>query len=149
MIGRILSRLGQAPRPEAPADERLALAALLVRLARADGVYDPAEIARIDAVLAARFSLSAEAAAALRRRGEALEAEAADTVRFTRRIKEMVPLEERMAIIEALWEIALADSAMDDEEAGLMRLVASLLGISDRDSALARRRVRARRRPEG
>ncbi len=146
MIGRILSRLSQAPRPEAPADERLALAALLVRLARADGVYDPAEIARIDKVLAARFALPTGEAAALRRRAEALESEATDTVRFTRKIKDMVPLEQRIAIIETLWEIALADSALDDEEAGLMRLVASLLGINDRDSALARQRVRARER---
>ena len=77
----------------------------------------------------------------LRRDAEALEAEAPDTVRFTRAIKDAVPYEERAQVIEALWEIVLADGTRDHEEDALMRLVAPMLGINDRDSALARQRV--------
>jgi uncharacterized tellurite resistance protein B-like protein len=78
---------------------------------------------------------------ALRKDGEALEAEAPDTVRFTRAIKECVAYEERLAVIEALWKIALADSERDAEEDALIRLVASLLGVTDVDSAKARQKV--------
>ena len=72
---------------------------------------------------------------------EALEAEAPDTVRFTRAIKEEVPYEERFNVVRALWQVVLADGARDAEEDALMRLLASLLGVNDRDSALARQQA--------
>ena len=51
------------------------------------------------------------------------------------------PYEERNQVVESLWEIALADGDRDHEEDALMRLVAPMLGVNDRDSALARQRV--------
>ncbi len=142
MFDRLINRL-LSPTPDRmpEPDAHLALAALLVRLARADGVYSTAESARIDRVLAARHALSPFAASALRAEAEALEAQAPDTVRFTRALKDAVPLEERTGLIEAMWSVALADGARDAEEDQLMRLVSSLLGLSDRDSALARHRA--------
>lgn len=145
MFDALLRRLS-APKAPLPAPEaRLALAALLVRLARADGRYATEEVARIDRVLAAREGLSPFAAARLRAEAEGLEADAPDTVRFTRALKETVTLEERAALVEALWSVALADGAREAEEEQLIRLVASLLGLSDRDSALARQRVEGSR----
>ncbi len=143
MINRLLSALGNPSRnPAEPAfDGKLALAALLVRIARADNDYAADEIAAIDAVLSHRYGLSDAGAAEVRQRAEALEAAAPDTVRFTRALKDAVPYEDRTSVIESLWRVVLADGRRDDEEDGLMRLVASLLGINDRDSALARRRV--------
>jgi uncharacterized tellurite resistance protein B-like protein len=43
--------------------------------------------------------------------------------------------------VEALWQVALADGNRDAEEDALLRLVVSLLGVTDVDSASARRRV--------
>ncbi len=130
---------GPTPRPTAEAP--LALAALLVRLARADGNYSEDERLGIDRVLGARFGLSPFEAGALRREAEALETAAPDTVRFTRALKDAVPPEGRLALMEALWRIALADGGRDANEDALIRLAASLLGLTDRDSALARQRV--------
>ena len=115
-----------------------AMAALMVRIAKSDDDYSITEIARIDAVLGLLYQLSADQAAKLRQTAEALEAEAPDTVRFTRAIKEEVPYEERFDVVCALWQVVLADGARDPEEDALMRLLASLLGVNDRDSALAR-----------
>jgi len=145
MFESLLRRL-MAPAPDhlPEPDARLALGALLVRLARSDGSYAGAEVARIDAVLRARFSLSPFEAAALRGRAEALEEEAPDTVRFTRAIKGAVPYENRLGVVEALWEVALADGRRDDDEDALMRMVAAMLGVEDADSALARQRMAAR-----
>lgn len=142
MFGELLRRM-TAPEPETLNDDdaRLALAALLVRLAKSDGHYDAAEVERIDAVLTKRYGLGPFEVAALRKDAEALEQEAPDTVRFTRAIKDAVPYEERAEVVEALWAIVLADGARDHEEDALMRLVAPMLGINDRDSALARQRV--------
>ena len=142
MFADLLRRL-TAPSPTRLPDPeaRLALAALLVRLARTDGDYAAAEVARIDRVLSTRYRLSAHEVAALRAEAEVLESEAPDTVRFTRAIKDAVPHEDREGVVEALWAVALADQRRDDQEDGLLRLVANLLGVNDRDSALARQRA--------
>jgi uncharacterized tellurite resistance protein B-like protein len=125
------------PAPE----ERLALAALLVRLARSDANYTANEQSRIDRVLAARHGLTPFEAAALRTEAETLEGDAPDTVRFTRALKDAVPLAERISLIEAMWSVALADGNRAHEEDQLLRLVTNLLGVSDVDSGLARQRV--------
>ncbi len=125
----------------APADARLAISALLVRVAQSDNNYEAAEISKIDRVLATRYQIDQKAAVVLRTKGEALEKEAPDTVRFTRAIKDAVPFEERVSVIEALWQVALADGERDAEEDALLRLVANLLGITDVESAAARKRV--------
>ena len=44
-------------------------------------------------------------------------------------------------MIESLWQVVLADGERDAEEDALVRLASNLLGINDRDSALARQRV--------
>jgi uncharacterized tellurite resistance protein B-like protein len=133
--------LAPAPAPLPAPEAHLALAALLVRLARSDGEYAEAEVARIDRVLAALYRLSPFEATALRLEAETLEAEAPDTVRFTRALKDAVPLEERAGLMQGLWSVALADGGRAAEEEQMLRLVANLLGLSDRDSALARQRV--------
>ncbi|MEA5161153.1 TerB family tellurite resistance protein [Cereibacter johrii] len=139
MFDSLLRRL-TAPAPDRlpDPDADLALAALLVRVARADGHYDEAEIARIDRVLANRRGLGPEAAQQLRREAEAFEAEAPDTVRFTRALKEAVPVEDRFALMQALWTVALADGERDAGEDQVLRLVANLLGLTDQESAIAR-----------
>ncbi|MCV2877170.1 TerB family tellurite resistance protein [Rhodobacteraceae bacterium XHP0102] len=142
MIADLLRRLG-APKPEPlpDSDARLALTALLVRLARSDGDYATEERAQIGETLAARYGLDPTGVETLMREAEAVEAEAPDTVRFTRAIKEAVAYEERIVVIEALWHIALADGKRSADEDALLRMVAPMLGINDRDSALARQRV--------
>jgi len=145
MFADFLKRL-TAPEPArlSVPDARIALAALLVRTARADDDYSDVEIARIDRLLAKRHALSPFEAAALRRDAETLEEQAPDTLRFTRAIKDAVALEDRVEVIEALWEIVLADGVRDEDEDALLRLVAPMLGLNDRDSNLARQRVEAR-----
>ena len=139
MFDALLRRL-TAPTPERlpEPDADLALAALLVRLARADGQYAPAEVARIDRILIARHGAGA---ADLRERAEVLQAQAPDTVRFTRAIKDATALEDRAEMLQAMWSVALADEAREAEEDQLMRLVANLLGLTDQQSALARQKA--------
>lgn len=142
MFDTFLRRLtAPEPDPLTSDDSRLAMAALLVRLARADGHYAEEEKSRIDKLLMSRYELGPFEVSKLRADAEVLEVEAPDTVRFTRAIKDAVPYEERAQVVEGLWEIVLADGDRDHEEDAMMRLVAPMLGINDRDSALARQRV--------
>ncbi|MFO1175996.1 MAG: TerB family tellurite resistance protein [Paracoccaceae bacterium] len=143
MFEKLLSAFS-APPPAAVPGGQVALAALLVRLARADAQYEPREMARIDRILAARYRLSPFEAVQLREEAETLEAASPDTVRFTRALKDAVPYEDRLEILEALWSVALADDDRSADEDALIRLVANLLGVSDQDSARARQKVQPR-----
>jgi len=144
MFADFLKRLTQPePAPLQDHDARLALTALLVRIAQADNDYAPSEARRIDQITMQRYGLDEAQAQSLRSDAETLESQAPDTVRFTRAIKDAVPYEERLGVIEALWQVVLVDGARADEEDALLRLVASLLGVSDTDSAMARQRVAA------
>ena len=119
----------------------MAIAALLIRVARADDRYSPAEQRRVERILARRRGLGASDAAERRVAAEMIEAEAPDTVRLTRCIKQRVPLEDRIGVISALWEVVYADGRRSADEEAMVRLTAGLLGVNDRDSALARQRA--------
>lgn len=145
MFADLIRRMtAPAPQPLPDPDARLALGALLVRIARTDGHYAPAEVTQIELALAARYGLAKAEATALRIECEALETEAPDTVRFTRAIKDAVDYDNRLGVIEALWRVAMADGVRDDAENSMMRMTASLLGVSDQDSNAARLRVGAK-----
>ncbi len=142
MIKDILKAFQSTAKPSLSADDaHTALAALMVRVAKSDGSYAEAEISTIERALSKQFQLNSEMATSVRKEAEELEAVAPDDVRFTRVIKEAVPYEERSGIVEALWSVVLSDGERDDEENSFMRLIVNLLGVNDRDSALARQRV--------
>lgn len=144
MFADFLKRLIQ-PEPSLiqGGDARLALTALLVRVARTDGDYAQTERAQIQSVAQTRYGLDDAGARALLADAETLEGEAPDTVRFTRAIKDAVPYEDRLGVIEALWSVVLADGVREQEEDAMLRLVASLLGVSDMESNMARIRIAA------
>lgn len=145
MFSDLLTRLVRPePDPLSDADARLALMALLVRIARSDDTFDGSERAAILDVARERYGLGTEGAEALLAEAEGIEANAPDTVRFTRAIKEAVAYEERLGVIEAMWSVVLADGTRDPEEDALLRLGASLLGVTDQDSNAARIRVSQR-----
>lgn len=143
MFDRLIQRLtGPAEAPdEGPPPEQLAIAAVLVEAARADDAYLDAEKAMIDRILSERFGVSPDDAAALRAEGEAAQADATDLVRFTRVLKDTIPIEARVEVIEAVWRVIYADDDRDADEANLIRRLAGLLYVPDRDAGMARQRV--------
>lgn len=139
MLKTLLSLLDSpAPEPLADDDARIAVTALLIRLAKEDGHYDAKEKAVIRDITKGRYGpdivdLISDA--------EAFERQAGDTVRITHLIKEGIPFEGRISVVEALWQVVLADDKRTDEENAFLRLVVSLIGVTDQESGLARRRV--------
>lgn len=147
MLHHLRKLLDSPDAAEEPLDRegaQVAIAAILVEAARADGHYEVAERNMIDKVLAQRFGLPRSEAAEVRSEGEALQAEAADIVRFTRAIKNSVPHHERYGVVEALWEVIYADGTRDVHESALMRRLSGLLYVPDRDVGIARQRVAER-----
>jgi uncharacterized tellurite resistance protein B-like protein len=125
-----------------PADDaRSAIAAVLVMAARADGDYGDAERSMVEQALTTRFGLDAPGAAALRKEGEDAEVESIDIYQFTKAIRASIAHEDRIAIVEALWAVVLADGSRDPQEDTLMRQLVDRLGLSPMDSARARQKM--------
>ena len=90
-------------------DARIAMAALLVRIARSDEDYDNDEKILINKMLQSRYNLESDQSESIRKEAEELEAKAPDTVRFTRLIKNTIPFENRKSVVKDLWSIVLSD----------------------------------------
>ena len=147
MLDRLLSLIGGSDAAARPRRDRLQLAAavLLVEAARMDEDMGAGERHRIAELLAERFSLGAAETAALIEEAEE-EAEASSQLfAFTRQIKDAFDYDERIELIEMLWDVAYADDVLHHMEANLMRRLAGLLHVEDRDNGAARKRVLERR----
>ena len=139
IVQRILSVFSHhAPAPLPEPDARLALGALLVRVAKSDATYRVEEIARIDRILAAANDLNAVEAAKMRATCEKLEKQAPETERFAALIRETVTHEGRLEKLRALWQVTLADGLERPEEIGVIDTVREALGLSPEDNAAAR-----------
>jgi uncharacterized tellurite resistance protein B-like protein len=63
---------------------------------------------------------------------------------FTREICTRFSREERVEVIEMLWTVAYADGVLDPEEDMLIRQIAGLIHVPDRERMLARQRALAK-----
>ena len=124
---------------------RLSVAILQLEAAHQHDVFDERERAVIEKLLTNRFSLTPEECLALIRAGEARAAEIVQLHDHTSEISAQMTPEERIGLIEMLWELAYVDGVLDPEEDLLTRRIAGLIYVSDRDRVLARQRVLARR----
>jgi len=122
-------------------EKHLASAALMVEAATLDGEFDEAERAAILALLQRAFELSAEDAESLINEAIAHHADATHLLRFTRAVKDHFDEDERIELIEMMWNVVYADGVLHDYEANLMRRIAGLIYVSDRESGDARKRV--------
>ena len=132
------------PRQHSFEERQLAAAALLVEAAKLDDDFDDDERERIATLLKDQFSLRPDEATELLSAGEQASEDSIEWQGFTRKIKDGFEPEERIALIEMLWEVAYADGVLHDYEASLIRRITGLLYVSDRDSGEARKRVRTR-----
>ena len=115
-----------------------AIATILVRAAKTDGVYTNSEKALIEKLLITQMNVPKEKVSALQLTAEALEKEINDNVQLTRVIKKEIEYEDRKELIKQLWQIIMDDDMRTPEENKLMRVLSHLLGVSDVESAKAR-----------
>ena len=131
---------GAAARSHDPDELQLAAAA------RMDDDYDADERALIGQLLRDRFDLDALDAEALLVAADAATVDLVEVYGFARQVKDAFEHEERVQMIEMLWEVVCADGEIHDHEANLLRRVAGLIYVSDRESGDARKRVLDRSR---
>ena len=106
----------------------------------ADIHQDPHYNARgmIEHVLAAKFSLPPAEVRELIAAAEKAVRSSTQLFPFTQKICQAMEPEDRAQILELMWKVAYADGVLDPHEDMLLRRIAGLLHVPDRDRALAR-----------
>ena len=137
MLEQLKKIFGSEPAPAGLLQIRepldLAIASLLVELARSDFSESETELDAIRHVLGRRFGVNEETVDDLISRAMHRADRAVSLHEFTHRLNTELPHEDKLAIIEMLWEVSHADGRIDKHEEHLVRRVAGLLHISDRD----------------
>ncbi len=151
MVNRITALFTRQPARDAAqkpshtiAEKHIAAIALLVEAATLDGDFGVPEQAAIRRVSAERFALNAEEVATLFELASQRQDSSNQLFRFTHEINQSFTPEERVEVVEMLWEVVYADGVLHDYEANLMRRIGGLIYVSDMDRGNARKRVMAR-----
>ncbi len=149
MIDRIFSLIKGTPETPTPEDKpddlRMAVGALLVEAACRDDTFEEGERETIEHLVAEKFELSKDDTHALIESAHSAQQSSNQLYGFTRGMVDKMEYEERVHLIEMLWDVAYADGVLDPNEDALIRKVAGLIYVSDHDRGAARRRVMERR----
>ena len=147
-IKNFFATFGSEPRAldetAGPDELQLAAAALLSEAALGDDRFDDVERQAIDRLVRTRFGLSETEAASLVDAAEKKARDSTHLLRFTRVIKDNFTPAERIEMIEMIWEVVYADGELHQYEDSLLRRIAGLIYVSDRDRGAARKRALAR-----
>ncbi len=108
---------------------QLATAVLLVEVMRADATLGPAERASVLAALKRKFDLAEDELARLLELAETTAHGATDFHAFTSALNDRLNHEEKVRVVEAMWEVAYADGELAAHEQHVLWRVADLLHV--------------------
>ena len=120
---------------------RLAATALMFRALLVDSKADASELAMIRRIVEDEFGLAPDEVDQLLADAASQADEAADLYGWIKQINNRYSHEEKCYLMEKLWQVILADGVIEDHEAALMRKVAGLIYVTDREVAEARQRA--------
>jgi len=123
-------------------DIRIATCALFVEIARIDEKFTDAELETILSILKEKYGLSQDYADALLAAAQKELEKSVDLWQFAKLINENYSTEEKIGIIETLWQIVYVDGKMDRYEHYLMNKLQNLLRLTHDQLIAAKLKVR-------
>lgn len=121
---------------------QIATAALLLEMMRMDEHIAVEERHSIIATLRQQFNLDSEQLTTLLDLAEQEARQATGYYQFTSLINKTCTADQKIRIIENLWQVAMADAHLDAHELHLMRKIADLLYVGHADFVAAKQRAR-------
>ncbi len=125
-------------------DERglqLATAALMFEMLRADHEEHPQERQALETALCTCFDISDEESRELAAIADHEAHNAVSLYQFTALINERFTAQQKVQVVEMLWQVAYADGHLDPYEEALVRKIADLMYVPHRDFIQAKHRV--------
>jgi uncharacterized tellurite resistance protein B-like protein len=134
----------EAAEPDHEHALRLAAAALMFEIVRADASVEESERTVMRAALQSSFGLSTEETGELVRLAETESKGAASLYEFTSLVDAGLDASQKKRIVELLWLVTFADGRKDAHEEHLVRRIAGLLHVPHPDFIDAKQRARER-----
>jgi uncharacterized tellurite resistance protein B-like protein len=119
----------------------LATAALLFEVLQADSQEHPGEREILEQALRKTFALSLEETRQLTDLARQEAEESVSLFQFTSLINGHFSLDEKIQVVEMLWQVAYADGELDPYEEAMVRKVAELIHVPHRHFIQAKHRV--------
>lgn len=119
----------------------LAAAALMIEMMKVDDELDDRERQIILRGLQSKFGLSAAQTQEILDLAAAEVSQATDYYQFTSLINKHFSPEQRVLLIDYLWQVAYADGLADKHEEHLVRKIAELIHVSHSDFIAAKQRA--------
>jgi uncharacterized tellurite resistance protein B-like protein len=142
----LLDSLTRAPDGESLAEQahalQLATAVLLVEVMRAEPTLEDSERDAVLEALENRFSLSADELERLLELAHDTAQTAYDYQRFTSQLNERFSQAQKIAVVEAMWQVAYADAHLDAHENHVISKVAGLLHVTHGEYIAAKMRAK-------
>ncbi len=121
---------------------QLATAALMIEMMRADAEISDEEQNAITDTIMSRFVLSAEETDTLLKLAEEEISHSTGYFEFTSLINKGYTYDQKIKVVEHLWEVAFSDSVLDKYEEHMVRKIADLIHVSHKDFIEAKLRIR-------
>ena len=112
---------------------QIAISCLMIQTAVHDGKFDEAEKNKILELLKGYFKLDNEEIDKLFIIAMKANDDSNDIHQFTMLLNKTLSEDEKLKIIEMMWQIILADHHIDDYENNLIRRISGLLYLNDQD----------------
>ena len=129
-------------RRERTHDIRIATCALLLEMSHIDGEFSASERERIFSILKKNFDLSDEHATALLEASNKELKGSIDLWQFTNCINQNYSIEEKMRVVEIVWDVVYADGKLDKHEDYLVHKLATLLRLTHKQLIEAKMKVK-------
>ncbi len=123
---------------------QLATAALMIEMMRADAEISDEEQNAITDTIRSKFVLSAEDTDTLLKLAEEEITNSTGYFEFTSLINKGYTYDQKIKVVEHLWEVAFSDAVLDKYEEHMVRKIADLIHVSHKDFIEAKLRIRNR-----
>ena len=123
-------------------DIRVATCALLLEMSNIDGEFSELEREKIISILRRDFDLSDEYATTLLEASNEELKDGIDLWRFTSLINQNYSMEEKIRVIETIWDIVYTDGKLDKHEDYLVHKLANLLHLTHKQLIEAKLKVK-------
>lgn len=124
---------------------QLATAALLIEMMRADAKVNEDERRTVTETVQSKFKLTEEETSSLLQLAEEAIWNSTGYYEFVSLINRGFAYEQKLKVIEHIWEVAFADAELDKHEEHMIRKIANLIYVSHKDFIEIKLRVRKKR----
>jgi len=124
---------------------QLATAALLIEMMRADAKVSQDECKTVTKIIQSKFRLTEEETKTLIKLAEEEIWKSTGYYEFTFLINKGFTYEQKLKVIEHMWEVAFTDTELDKYEEHMIRKIANLIHVTHRDFIETKLRARKKR----